>query len=62
MPIVLPPADGSPSPTFVVCPFCGAQPGEYCTLANSTVPASRTHEARLNVWREELRVWREEHQ
>src|SRR3954451_4593530 len=43
------------------CPFCGAQPGEYCTQASSTVPASRTHEARLRVWREELRVWREEH-
>jgi len=61
MPIVLPPADGSPSPEFVVCPFCGAQPGDYCTQGNSTVPASRTHEARLNVWREEYRVWQEEH-
>ncbi len=58
---VLPPADGSPSPTFVTCPFCGAQPGDYCTQKNSDIPASTTHEARLHVWREELRIWRDAH-
>lgn len=59
--MLVPPADGRPTPEFIVCPFCGAQPGEYCTLANSTVPASQTHEARLNVWREEFQVWHEKH-